>query len=46
MVRVLMTMKTGLEEEALNLTEYDKQEYDLQVPGISEPRKLVTVRQR
>ena len=43
---VLMTMKTGLEEEALNLTEYDKQEYDLQVPGISEPRKLVTVRQR
>lgn len=45
---VLMTMKTGLEEEAaaLNLTEYDKQEYSLQVPGISEPRKLVTVRQR
>jgi len=45
---VLMTMKTGLEEEAvaLNLTKYDKQEHDLQVPGISEPRKLVTVRQR
>ena len=43
---VLMTMKTGLEEEALNLTDYDKQEYDLRVPGISEPRKLVTVRQQ
>ena len=45
---VLMTMKTGLEEKeaALNLTRYDKQEYDLQVPGISKPRKLVTVRQR
>ena len=44
----LMTMKTGLEEKAavLNSTQYDKQEYDLQVPGISEPRKLVTVRQR
>jgi len=45
---VLMTMKTGLEVEtaALNLTEFDKQETSLQVPGISEPRKLVTVRQR
>ncbi len=45
---VLMTMKTGLEEKeaALSPTKYDRQEYDLHVPGISEPRKLVTVRQR
>ena len=45
---VLMTMKTGLEEDAaaLDSTQYDKQQYSLQVPGIAEPRKLVTVRQR
>lgn len=45
---MLVTMKTGLEdnEAALNTTQFDRQEYDLQVPGISEPRKLVTVRQR
>ena len=45
---MLMTMKTGLEEieTALTPTQYDRREYDLHVPGISEPRKLVTVRQR
>ena len=45
---MLMTMKTGLEdnEAALNTTQFNRQEYDLQVPGISEPRKLITVRQR
>ncbi len=44
---MLMTMKTGLEEieTALMSTQYDRREYDLQVPGISEPRKLVTMRQ-
>lgn len=47
---ILMTMKTGLEDEhfraALDLNQYQKQEYDLRVPGIIEPRKLVTVRKR
>lgn len=45
---LLMTMKTGLEdkEAVLSPIQYDRQEYDLHVPGISEPRKLVTVRQR
>ncbi len=44
---MLMTMKTGFEkiETALMSTQYDRREYDLQVPGISEPRKLVTMRQ-
>lgn len=45
----LMTMKTGLDEDeatALDSTKYDKQEYSLQVPGISEDRSLVTVTQR
>ncbi len=42
---ILMTMKTGLEdkEAAFDTTLYNRQEYDLQVPGISEPRKLVTL---
>ncbi len=45
---MLMTMKTGLEEieTSLTPTQYDRREYDLHVPGISEPRKLVTVRQQ
>ena len=46
---VLLTMKTGLDEDeaaALDSTKYDKQEYSLQVPGISENRSLVTVTQR
>ncbi|MCP4490156.1 MAG: 16S rRNA (guanine(527)-N(7))-methyltransferase RsmG [Gammaproteobacteria bacterium] len=42
---ILMTMKTGLEdaEAAFDTTLYNKQEYDLQVPGVPEPRKLVTL---
>ncbi len=45
---MLMAMKTGLEGKEADFitTQYDKQEHDLQVPGISEPRKLITVRQR
>ncbi len=41
----LMTMKTGLEdsEAAFDTTLYNRQDYDLQVPGISEPRKLITL---
>ncbi|MCP3688209.1 MAG: 16S rRNA (guanine(527)-N(7))-methyltransferase RsmG [Gammaproteobacteria bacterium] len=41
----LMTMKTGLEdsEAAFDATLYNRQEYDLQVPGISKPRKLITL---
>lgn len=43
----LMAMKTGLErEKASKITiQYHRQEYDLQVPGISTPRKLITLRQ-
>ncbi len=46
---VLLTMKTGLDDDeaaALDSTIYDKQEFNLQVPGISEKRSLVTVTQR
>ncbi len=41
----LMTMKTGLEdsEAVFDTTLYNRQEYDLQVPGISRPRKLITL---
>lgn len=43
---VLVAMKTGLEDESAGaqLRQYEIQEYNLKVPGIDEPRKLVTVK--
>ena len=42
----LMAMKTGLENEAAGLDEsqYEIQEFNLKIPGIHEPRKLITVK--
>lgn len=43
---VIMAMKTGLEdnESSLDMNQYQIQECDLTVPGVSEPRKLITVK--
>jgi len=46
---VLLTMKTAMDENeiaAFNEQTYEKQEFDLQVPGIREHRSLITVIQR
>ena len=46
---VLLTMKTALDENeaaAFDERNFEKQEFDLQVPGIREQRSLVTVTQR
>lgn len=45
---LMMAMKTGLEDERAVLDEnrYDQQVHDLQVPGIADSRKLITVKQR
>ena len=42
----LMAMKTGLENETSGPLEnqYEIQEYKLKIPGIHEPRKLITVK--
>lgn len=42
----LMAMKTGLENETAgpDKNQYEIQEYNLRVPGIYEPRKLITVK--
>jgi 16S rRNA (guanine527-N7)-methyltransferase len=42
----IMAMKTGLENEAAGPLEnqYEIQEYNLKIPGIHEPRKLITVK--
>ena len=44
---IMMAMKTGLEidQTGLDINQYQIQECDLQVPGVSEPRKLITVKQ-
>ena len=44
---IVMAMKTGLENEksSLDINQYEIQEFDLEVPGIHEPRKLITVKQ-
>jgi 16S rRNA (guanine527-N7)-methyltransferase len=41
----LMAMKTGLENEktGAHKNQYELQEYNLKIPGIHEPRKLITV---
>lgn len=43
---MLMAMKTGLENETpgLDMNQYKIQEFNLRVPGIHEPRKLLTVK--
>ncbi|NNE62501.1 MAG: 16S rRNA (guanine(527)-N(7))-methyltransferase RsmG [Gammaproteobacteria bacterium] len=44
---LVMAMKTGLENEesSLDINRYELQECDLKIPGLFEPRKLITVKQ-
>ncbi len=45
---IMMAMKTGLEDDetSLDFSRYEIQECDLKVPGVNQPRKLITVKQQ